>query len=139
MTEVLSEPTSRGGDYGFGNVTAITLAAGSDTTIKRIPIPPGATWLGVEIKNSHATSVAFDTFIITRRFHASGNWETIANAAGDFTSPQSPIIEASASPVTLAQNALVYLRIQVEATESVRFQASGAAAESTAELRYRLG
>ena len=87
----------------------------------------------VQVKNSHGAT-AFDAFNILRQAHTDGAWETIANAAGDYTTPQSPIIEASASPVTLAAAASVHLRIEVKGMWAIKFQASGNAGVSEAEV-----
>ncbi len=130
--------TSRGADFGQGTILAITVTAASDSIIRTIVIPRGATRLFFEVKNSHGSSVAFDQFTIKRRTHASGSFETIANASGDYTSPQIPILEVSADPTTLAQNAIVHIRMDVEATDAVRILASGNAAESTADIHWRL-
>jgi len=113
--------------------TAIAVAAATDTTIATFEVPAGATHLFFEVKNTGG-GAAFDTFIITRRAHPDGDWETIADAAGDFTTPQSPIIEASGSPVTLADGVDEFVRMEVEGMRTIRLQASGNAATTTAEV-----
>jgi len=113
--------------------TAIAVVAGAAADIIEFIIPPGSTHMGVQIKNSHGAT-AFDAFNILRQMHPDGAWETIADAAGDYTTPQSPIIEASASPVTLAAGASVYLRIEVKGMWAIKFQASGNGGVSEAEV-----
>lgn len=113
--------------------TAIVVVAGAAEDIITFIIPAGCTHMFCQIKNTHGAT-AFDEFNILRRAHASGEWETIANAAGDYTTPQSPLIECSASPVTLASAASVYIRMEVEGMEAVKFQASGSAGASEAAI-----
>ena len=113
--------------------TAIAVVAGAAEDIISFVIPGSAELMFVQIKNSHGAT-AFDAFNILRRAHVDGDWETIANAAGDYTTPQSPIIEASDSPVTLASAASVYLRIEVKGMNAFKFQASGNAGASEAEI-----
>lgn len=134
----LDQATSRGADFGQETDTAISVTAAADSIVKTIAIPRGATRLSFEVKNSHGSAVAFDQFTVKRRFHPSGSFETIANASGDYTSPQVPILEVSADPTTLAQNAIVFIRMDVEATDAVQILASGNAAVSTADIHWRL-
>ena len=134
----LEKPTSRGADFGQESDTGINVAATADSIIRTIDVPRGATRLFFEVKNSHASSVAFDQFTIKRRTHASGSFETIANLSGDYTSPPIPILEVSADPTTLAQNAIVHIRMDVEATDAVQILASGNGAVSTADIHWRM-
>ncbi len=135
ITPASELPYQAGAHFGEGSDTAITVAAASNSVIREIDIILGASTLFFQVKNVHA-SVAFDEFVIQRRTLAAGAWETIANAAGDYSSPQVPILEVQGAPVTLAAAASVFIRMDVEATDAVRILASGNAAASTADLFY---
>lgn len=130
--------TSKGADFGGGTVTGISVTAAADSVVQLILIPFGATRLFFEVKNSHGSAVAFDQFTIKRRSDPAGSFETLANASGDYTSPQIPILEVSADPTALAQNAIVHIRMDVEATDAVQILASGNVAVSTADLHWRI-
>lgn len=123
--------------YGDGTVTGIAIAAAADQEIKDINIILGAAHLSFEVKNSHA-SVAFDAFTIQRRPQGSASWETIASIAGDYSTPQLPILEVQGEPVTLAAAASVFIRMEVEATDRVRIAASGNAAATTADIHWSI-
>ncbi len=135
ITPATALPKQGEAHFGEGVDTAITVTAATNSVIREIDIILGASRLYFEVKNVHA-SVAFDEFTIQRRTMGSGAWETIANAAGDYSSPQVPILEVQGAPVTLAAAATVFIRMDVEATDAVRILASGNAAESTADLFY---
>lgn len=129
--------TSRGADFGQGSVTAITVTAAADSVVRALKVPRGATRLYFEVKNSHGAT-AFDQFTVKRRMHASGNYETLASIAGDYSSPQIPILTVQGAPVTLAAAASVHIEMDVTATDTVQILASGAAGASTAEIYWRL-
>jgi hypothetical protein len=136
MAETISNPTSRGADYGEGTITGKSIAAAANQELITLTIPRGATRFYFEVKNSHASAVSFDEFTIQRRAHPSGNWSTTASIAGDYSSPESPLLEVDGAPVTLAQNASAFIRMDVEATDAVRILASGNAAVTTADFHY---
>jgi hypothetical protein len=123
--------------YGEGTETGIAIAAAASQTLKTIDIILGGTHLFFQVKNSHA-SVAFDEFTIQRRPQASAAWETVASIAGDYSSPQLPILEVQGAPVTLAAAASTYIRMEVEATDAVRILASGNAAATTADIHWSI-
>ena len=123
--------------FGEGTETGIAIAAAADQTLKEIDVILGGTHLSFEVKNSHA-SVAFDVFKIQTRPQASASWQTLASIAGDYSSPQVPILEVQGAPVTLAAAASVFIRMEVEATDAVRILASGNAAATTADIHWSI-
>lgn len=69
-----------------------------------------------------ANLTAFD---VAGRVASGGGWFTIATAAGDYTTPNHPVLDASGSLVTAAAGATVHwAKIDVRGLESVRLQAS---------------
>jgi hypothetical protein len=138
MAETIVAPTSKGADYGEGSVTGKSIAAATEQELQTIIIPLGARRLFFQVKNSHATSVAFDEFKVQRRPTVSAAWSTIASINTDYSSFASPFLEVQGAPVTLAQNASTFIRMDVEGTDAVRLLASGNAAVTTADLHYRI-
>ena len=116
------------------SATGVEVLLAGNSTLATIPIHPGATHLYFQVTNSGAN--AFDAFIVSRRCHVDGDYEVIANAAGDFTAPQSPIIECQGAPVTLAAAATVHIRMTVEATDAVLVQASNGTGDQTAAIYW---
>lgn len=135
MTDELA--TSRGADFGQGTESATTLSAAADNDILIVTIPRGATRLFFEIKNV-GPGPSFDAFTIQRRPHGSADWETLASVAGDYSSPQLPILEVQGAPVTLANGAAAFIRMDVEGTDAVRLAGSAAPALATYDLHYRI-
>jgi hypothetical protein len=78
-------------------------------------------------------SAALTAFDVAGRVGASGGWFTIATAAGDYTTPNHPVLDASGSLVTAAAGATVHwAKIDVRGLESVRLQASSGTSSSIA-------
>ena len=74
---------------------------------------------------SFTASVTLTAFDVAGRVNAGGGWFTIASAAGDYTGPAHPVLDASGSLVTAAGGATVHwAKIDVRGLESVRLQAS---------------
>ena len=70
-------------------------------------------------------AAALTAFDIAGRVSSGGGWFTIATAAGDYTTPNHPVLDASGSLVTAAQGATVHwCKVDVRGLESVRLQAS---------------
>ena len=70
-------------------------------------------------------SAALTACNIEGRTHASGDWATLATAAGDYTTPVHPVLRASGSLVTAASGSTVHhAKLDVRGLESVRIQAS---------------
>ena len=138
MATTIVAPTSKGADYGEGLDTGISIAAAADQLLQQITIPLGATRLFFQVKNSHASSVAFDVFKVQRRPTADSAWSTIASINTDYSSFSSPFLEVQGAPVTLAQNASTFIRMDVEGTDAIRILASGAGAVTTADIHYRV-
>lgn len=136
-TPTTSLPKEGDPHFGEGTFTGITVTEAVDSVIQTIDIILGADHISFEVKNSHA-SVAFDQFEIQRRPHASASWESIASAAGDYSSPQVPILEVQGAPVTLAAAASTFIRVEVEATDAIRILASGNAAATTADIHWSI-
>jgi len=136
-TPATSLPSPDDARYGEGTTTGITVTAAADSEIADINVLLGSTHLFLEVKNSHA-SVAFDQFDIQRKPQGAASWETIATAAGDYSSPQIPILEVQGAPVTLAAAASTFIRMSVEATDRVRILASGSGAASTANIHWSI-
>lgn len=124
-------------DFQTNSITLIAVTEATASVIKEILCPVGMRWLYFDVTNTGA--VAFDEFTIQRRAHDDSAWETIANAAGDYDSPQLPITEVQGAPVTLAAAATVYIRMQVNGTRGVHVLASGNGGATTATLNYRFG
>ena len=116
------------------SATGVEVLLASNSTLATIPVAPGSTHLFIQVTNSGAN--AFDAFILSRRCHVDGDWEIIANAAGDYTVPQSPILEVQGAPVTLAAAAIVYIRMEVQATDAVLVEASNGTANQTAAIYW---
>ena len=71
-------------------------------------------------------TAALSAFSVDFRVHPSGDWFAIANAAGDFTTPEGPVLGASGDLTSAAQGATVhFLNLDVQAVESVRLRAAG--------------
>lgn len=129
-----------GGDFQADGRTAIAITDAADTVVAMLTMPRDMDRMYFAVKNSGAN--AFDQFEIQRRANPDADWETLASAAGDYTSPQKPILEVNvdgvaSSPVTLGAGEKAFIRMELGATESVRFLASGSGA-TTAELYYRM-
>ncbi len=80
--------------------------------------------LGVEIA---LTGQNFDQFSIQARFHGSGSYQTLFDAAADFLSPSGVLIGASGDLTTIAAAASGWFLMDVGAIESIRLQAACAA------------
>lgn len=119
-----------------GNITAIVVAAAADSIIRTLKVPIGMRELLFDVTNTGAN--AFDQFEVQRRAHSSAAWVTLADTAGNFSSPDLPILEVQGAPVTLAAAAVVNIRMEVAGTEGVRIVASGDGA-TTATFNYRFG
>lgn len=65
-----------------------------------------------------------DAFVIEGRTHQDAPYFTIANSAGDFTSPAGFMIKASASLVTLAAAGTGWVLMDVRGLTDVRLSAS---------------
>lgn len=135
MATTVSGASNEGG-IAQGQTTEIVVTAASNSVIKALKVPEGATWLGLQITNTHA-SVAFDEFKLQRRVHSLATYEEIANAAGDYSSPQSPIVEVQGAPVTLAAAAVCDIGMETHGAESINILASGNAAASEATISWR--
>jgi hypothetical protein len=135
MVTTQSGPSNEG-PFGQGQTPGIVITAAANSVVKTLKVPEGATWLGLQITNTHA-SVAFDQLDILRRTHTLATYETIANAAGDYSSPQSPILEVQGAPVTLAAAAVCDIGMETHGAESIKILASGAAAASEATISWR--
>ena len=86
------------------------------------------------IVNEHATR-AFDVFKILTRTHSDAPQITAASAAADFTTaPKDPVLYGSGSPVTLAAEASVNLRINLVGIAEISFVAQGNGGTSTASI-----
>lgn len=133
-------PLESDAHFGKGSITGIPVTEASDSEIAEIEIVLGARHLYFEVKNSHGSAVAFDEFTIQRRPHKNAAWEMLANEAGDYTDAgmQAPFLEVSGEPVTLAQNASTFIRMELQCTQAVRIAASGNGAASTADIHYRV-
>ena len=136
LDELPDWPRPVGYSSGYATGQALAAAAGDAASpIVRIPIPPGATRLFLEVKNSGAVN-AFDDFFLQRRCHILGSWEEIAGEAGDFSSPTSPLLECTGAPVTLAALATCHMRIDVTGTESINVVGSSAVGGATTVEYY---
>ena len=70
-------------------------------------------------------AAALTAFDVAGRVNSGGGWFTIATAAGDYTTPNHPVLDASGSLVTAASGSTVHwAKIDVRGLESVRVQAS---------------
>ncbi len=129
-----------GGDFQTDGRTAIAITDAADTVVAMLTMPRDMDRLYFEVKNSGGNP--FDQFEIQRRANPSATWETLASVAGDYTSPKLPILEVNtvgiaSSPVTLGAGENAFIRMELGATESVRFLASGSGA-TTSEIYYRM-
>ena len=89
--------------------------------------------IALEVANSNDQNLS--AFAVQVRFHESGDYQTIASIAGDFTSPTGFIWAASGSLVTLAKNTNGWLVLKGMATvEALRIQATAAAATTTTTI-----
>lgn len=86
--------------------------------------------LAIEVANSNDQNLS--AFAVQVRFHESGDYQTIASLAADFTSPQGFMWAASGSLVTLAKNTNGWMVLKgFGVVESLRIQATAAAATTT--------
>lgn len=63
-------------------------------------------------------------FNVDYRADATGSYFTVASVAGDYTTPNAPVLKASGD-LTAAAAGTHWLKLDVEGIESVRIQASG--------------
>ena len=135
MAETIVAPTSKGADYGSGDKTAIAVAA-TDTFICTLTVPTGATRLFVQVKISHGSAVAFDKFTMFWRPTADASFDAFATAAGDYSTPLHPLLSVTGAPVTLSQNSISSIQVDVTGAQAITILASGNAAPTTADLHY---
>lgn len=71
-------------------------------------------------------------FNVDYRVHADGGYFTVASDAGDYTSPDGPILGASGDLTLAAAGATVHwLRLSVKGVHDVRIQAAGTSSTVT--------
>jgi len=93
----------------------------------------------VTVKNSHAT-VAFAEFNTAIRTSTSAAFITHADTAAEFTTGiTEPMVDSSASPVTLAAGASVSFKYEIGDVDALRIQIGGNGAASTADLYVAFG
>jgi hypothetical protein len=98
------------------------------TTLLEILSLTGIHRIWIEIK---PTVHDFNAFAVQGKFHPSGDYVTLANAAADFAVPSDPILKAIGTLVTLAADATGSLCLNTTALHSLRIQASSASATGT--------
>lgn len=65
-------------------------------------------------------------FTVALKVREDGNWFTVASAAGDYTTPEGPILGASGDLTVAASGATVHwLKLDVRGVDAVRLQAAG--------------
>jgi len=64
------------------------------------------------------------------RAHSSGTYFNVASVAGDYTTPNAPVLKASGD-LTIAGVASHWLKLDVVGVESVRLQAAGTSSSVT--------
>jgi hypothetical protein len=135
MAETIVEPTSVGADYGEGAITDIAIGAGS-TVNNAIEIPPGANVITVEV----AASTGAQTVRVSsldRRPHGSASWQAIASTGSDYSSPESPMIDADGTPFAILPGTNALFRVNVKATDAIRTSLF-AIGPTSADIFYRI-
>lgn len=71
-------------------------------------------------------------FTVEFRYHADGDWATIASAAADYTTPEGPVLGASGDLTAAAFGSTVhFLSLDVRAVSGVRIKAAGTSSTIT--------
>lgn len=124
-------------DFETSAITGIPITTAANNEIIILASPVGSLEVLFQFKNLGPNPL--DQFDIQRRPHSSASWETIANVAADYSSPQLPLIEVQGAPVTLASGQDVNILMSVRATQAIRILVSAGGGSTTAELYYRFG
>lgn len=78
-------------------------------------------WISFVVGTASLTAISFDF-----RLHAAGDWFVIGDVSADFTSPEGPILGASADLTTAASGATIHwVRLDVRGVHEVRVRAAG--------------
>lgn len=118
----------------------LTVVTGTAAEVSAIQVPPNASQMGLEIKNADDTS-ALDALIISYRITTGGEYNILADADANFTSPQLPITNVEISTGTaftaLPAEAYITMKIDVAGVETIQIKASTAGgAATTMDLNY---
>ena len=111
--------------------TITTTVTSSATTILTAGTGGGdsAQVMGIQVTN---TGAAFTAFTLAVRCGSSSVWTTLASAAGDYSSPASPLLRVDGAPVTLASGSTAFLLLVMQGIHEVRIQATCATTTSAA-------
>ncbi len=110
-----------------GGITAIGVSAGTLS----------AEQTGLTFDNSNGVSFGLETNgvvtgTVRTNYQSSGDYLTIASAAGDYTAPEGPILGASGDLTIAAFGATVHwLKLNVKAVHDVRIKAAGTSSTIT--------
>ena len=111
--------------------TVTTTVTSSATTILVAGTGGGDTAqvMGIQVTN---TGAAFTAFTIEVRCGSSAVWTEIASAAGDFSTPLSPMLRVVGAPVTLANAATCFILLLMQGIHEVRLKATCGTSTSAA-------
>jgi hypothetical protein len=115
----------------FVKSTGLAVVAASIAAIQTINVA-GVESIAVEVKNSGANPL--DAFEVVGKITPHSSEITLASLAANYTGPAYPIVRASASPVTLAAGASMWMVIDVAPFSEVQFKASSSGGDTTLDL-----
>jgi hypothetical protein len=99
---------------------AVAVPTAGNTVLLEVPVS-GTGILFATFKN---TGFLFDAFIVEVRPHRDAPYVTLFSLAADYTTPKSPLLNASGDLTILANGSTGWLYMLTEGFESVRFSAS---------------
>jgi len=130
MADVYS--SSRRHKYLTFRDTGLTGAAATTDDLKTIYLDHMTTARVAVTETGNAVNL--DAFEIEYKFHEDGEWISVAAAAGDYTTPTSPVIAASGDLASLVKDTAGWVVLDVRGVYAVKFSASGNAGIVTITL-----
>lgn len=102
--------------------TGVPVAVAGTTEVAVIGVQ-GFEQLGFVVSN-WVTGGDLDAFAVQYLFHPDGDYQTVASASGDYTTPNWPVLAASDDPTTLAGGSTAMIVLDVRGVYSVKITAS---------------
>ena len=117
-----------------GTLYVMNVLSGADHesgTISNLDVDALETLVEIDVTYAKVLYVQFTVavasltdFNVDYRAHVSGTYFNVASVAGDYTTPNAPVLKASGD-LTASAAGSHWLKLDVEGVESVRLQAAG--------------
>ncbi len=127
------------------NTDTVSISDGNAQELVTIKIHEGSHRLNITVTNANTGSdFALDEFEVQRRVFSTTTpstivtsaWETLANIASDYLSPQIPILTVSTDMTILAKNASGHITIDVLGIDAIRLNAACSGSTRNTDLTY---